>query len=283
MKKQNWISLVLIVLCIAAFVGYRAMDRLSADTKAPEITMDGQMLELSAHEPRAALLQGVSARDQVDGDVSGSLVVESVRLLRSDGTAAVTYAACDSSGNVTKATREIRYNDYRSPLFSLDLPLLFSQNSYYDVLSIVHAEDILDGDISHRIRATVLDEVTEGYVGTHNIQVRVTNSLGDMVELVLPVETYTPGLFEGSMTLTDYLVYIRQGDSFNPNTYLDSFTLGREETSLRGTLPEDTKLLISGKVDTGVPGVYTVDYKVTKAQGEQLYSAYSRLIVVVEG
>ena len=283
MKKQNWISIVLIAICIGVLFGYRAVARIRADHTPPEIHMEETLLELSAMEPRSALLQGVTARDKRDGDVSGSLVVESVRLLRSDGTVTVTYAAFDAAGNVAKQSREVRFSDYRSPRFSLSKPLMFSQTSSYDVLSIIGAEDMLDGDISHRIRATVLDEVESGYTGTHNIQFRVTNSLGEMVELVLPVEIYTPSLFEGTLTLTDYLVYMKQGERFNSRDYLENLTIGREEMELNGMLPADIQLAVSGGVNTGIPGVYTVDYQVSREVGNQTYSAYSRLIVVVEG
>ena len=282
MKKQNWISLLLIVACAAVMVGYRAWGRVRSDTTAPVITVDEQLLEISALEPREALLQGVSAADTRDGDVTASLVVESVRLLRSDGTAEVTYAAFDRAGNVAKHSREVRFHDYVSPRFALSEPLLFSQTSSYDVLSLISASDILDGDITHRIRATVLDDVQPGYTGTHHIQFRVTNSLGEMVELVLPVEIYTPGVFEGRLVLTDYLVYLQQGDSFQAKNYLESFSIGREEVSLLGGMPRDMELETTGKVRTDVPGVYTVDYQVSREVGGQTYSAYSRLIVVVE-
>ena len=283
MKKQNWISLVLIVICVGVLFGYRAVARIRADHTPPEIHMEEKLLELSALEHRSALLQGVTARDKRDGDVTDSLVVESVRLLRSDGTVTVTYAAFDAAGNVAKNSREVRFTDYRSPKFSLSKPLMFSQTSSYDVLNIIGAEDMLDGDISHRIRATVLDEVENGYTGTHDIQFRVTNSLGEMVELVLPVEIYTPSLFEGTLTLTDYLIYLEQGERFNSRDYLKSLTIGRDEIQLNGTLPAELELEISGGVNTGVPGVYTVDYQISRELGSQTYTAYSRLIVVVEG
>ena len=181
-----------------------------------------------------------------------------------------------------KYSREVRFSDYRSPRFSLSKPLMFSSASSYDVLNVIGAEDMLDGDITHRIRATVLDEVETGLAGSHDVQFRVTNSLGEMVELVLPVEIYTPSLFEGSLTLTEYLVYLNQGESFNARSYLNEFSVGRESVSLRSGVPEELKLTISGKVETGVPGVYVVDYQVERVQGNQTYTAYSRLIVIVE-
>jgi hypothetical protein len=145
----------------------------------------------------------------------------------------------------------------------------------------------LDGNITHRIRAAVMDEVTSGYNGSYRVQFRVTNSLGDTVELVLPVEIYTPGLYEANLTLTEYMIYLKQGDSFNARNYLDTFTVGREETSLLGGMPDNLKLTVSGKVETGVPGIYVVDYEVSHRtdgnSNKQPYTAYSRLIVIVEG
>ena len=34
MKKRNWFLLLLIVLCLAAFFGYRKLDQLRTDTRA---------------------------------------------------------------------------------------------------------------------------------------------------------------------------------------------------------------------------------------------------------
>lgn len=286
MKKRNWLCLLLIICCLVVLMCYRTLDQMRTDSTPPVITVDQQPLELSALEARSALLQGVSARDDVDGDVTASLVVESIRLTEADGTVAVTYAAFDKSGNVSKAQREVHYNDYTRPRFSLRQPLLFT-HSNPELLDVISAYDILDGDISHRVRATALDEVSVDYTGIYNVRFQVTNSLGDKVELVFPVEIYNPSLFEAKMTLTDYLIYLNAGDSFNARNYLHSFIQGREEFSLSHGLPDALKLTISGKVDTGVPGIYEVNYQITytpnPGTAAQIYTAYSKLIVIVEG
>lgn len=283
MKKKDWISLLLIVLCLGVLAGYQALDNLRTDSVPPQITIADGLLEASVQDPRETLLAGVTAVDDVDGNVTGSLVVESVRLLRSDGTVTVTYAAFDKSGNVAKKTREVFYTDYESPEFSLSRPLLFPQNVNYDVLSIISASDMLDGDISHRIRATVLDEVEAGYSGTHHVQFRVTNNLGETVELVLPVEVYTPGVFEAKMELTDYLIYLEKGDTFDAKRYLKEFSLGRDTISIQGGVTDKMELKVSGLVRANIPGVYEVNYEIRYTVSEQIYTAYSKLIVVVEG
>lgn len=283
MKNRRWLYLALIAVCLAAFYGYRAVARLSTDTKAPEINVGTETLQVSVQDSRAVLLQGVTATDNSDGDVTSSLVVESVRLVDSNGTVSVSYAAFDKAGNVAKAERQVQYTDYESPRFSLSVPLVFAQNSSFDVLSVIEAEDMVDGSITHRIRATSLDSNSIITLGTHDVEFRVTNSQGDTAELVLPVEVYSSGSYQAQLSLTSYLIYLNVGDSFRAEDYLGEYTLGREVTSLRGGVPSGFILRTTGEVDTQTPGVYTVAYKVSTSQAEQLYTGYSKLIVVVEG
>ncbi len=229
MKKSTWIYLALIAACLAVFLGYRTVSAFNTDTAAPEIQMDADALQLSVQASREDLLQGVTAKDNKDGDVTASLVVESIRLADTDGTVSVTYAAFDRAGNVTKASRQVQYTDYESPRFSLQAPLVFVQNSSADVLTLIHATDLFDGDISRSIRATSLQEESINTLGTHEVEFRVTSSLGDTVKLILPVEVYPAGTYQATLKLTDYLIYLPAGADFNPKDYLGSFTMGAEE------------------------------------------------------
>lgn len=290
MKKRNWLLLLLIALCLAAFFGYRELDRLRTDTRPPKIYLDEQPLEISVEDDRSALLTGVTASDNVDGDVTDSLVVESVNLLSSDGAISVGYAAFDSAGNVAKATREGRYVDYESPRFTLSAPLIYTLDRSFDVLGTVGAVDVIDGDIQHRVRATVKDGKAVTTLGSHRVQFQVTNSLGDTVSAIFPVEVLSPGIYNASLELTDYLVYLPKGSSFNAEDYLSSFTWLGEEYSLEGGLPEDYALRTRGTVRTGYPGVYAIEYRVTYTDRDEKnpdfdrkYTGYSKLIVVVEG
>lgn len=290
MKNRNVLCLLLIALCLALLFGYRAVDRLGTDAAAPQINMSAETLQVSVQDARSALLQGVTATDETDGDVTASLVVESVSLKDPDGTVLVGYAAFDKAGNVAKAQRVAQYMDYESPRFSLSKPLVFTQEQSFDVLGIIGARDTLDGDISHRIRAGSLDEASINTLGTHEVEFRVTNSLGETVKLVLPVEVSPSGTYQGSLTLTDYLIYLPAGSLFSAQSYLDSYSRGAETVSLRAGLPENYSLRTTGTVDTTVPGVYPVAYKLTytivneaNPDLNQSYTAYSKLIVVVEG
>lgn len=290
MKNRKWPYLLLIALCLAVFGAYLAVTQLRADTAAPKITVDAQPLQVSVQDDKSALLQGVTARDSKDGDVTASLLVENVRLLDKDGTISVTYAAFDKAGNVAKAERQVQYTDYESPKFYLNGPLVFAQGTNFDLLSIIGAKDMVDGDIQHRIRATSLDESSVSSLGNHKIQFRVTNSLGDTVEQVFPVMVYAAGTYDAELTLSQYLVYVPLGSTFRAESYLEDFTLNQETTSLHNGLPENYSLRTSGKVNTSNPGVYSVAYTVTytpeyeeDVKTVRKYTGYTKLIVVVEG
>lgn len=289
-KGSNIILILLIVACVAALFGYRVLDNLRTDTQPPEIILEENVPEISVFDSADALLQGVTATDKKDGDVTELLVVEHVSLINADGNIMVSYAAFDRSGNVAKAKREAWYHDYQSPKLTLNQALLFPQGTNFDVLNAVGAQDVLDGDIQHRVRATLLEEKTINELGVHNVRFQVTNSLGDMVSYVLPVEAYDPKLYDGTLELTAYLIYLTPGQSFAAKDYLNTCTLRGETVNLRSGLPKDYKLETTGEVQTDVPGVYPVEYRVTYTiknerdrDLDQHFTVYSKLIVIVEG
>ena len=280
-KKMNILLLALIVLCAAAFIGYRMLDSIRTDNRPPEI---------SVSDPTEFLFQGIRATDSTDGDVTDSLVVENVSLLDRSGRILVTYAAFDSAGNVAKAQREAVYTDYTGPRFTLSAPLLYRSGLTFDILSTVGATDLMDGDIQHRIRATSLDDVSISSAGTHDVQFQVSNSLGDTATVVLPVEVYDSMTYTATLSLKEYLVYLKAGDSFDPEYYLDTFTLAGVQNKLSGRLPFGYSLQTVGDVRTETPGVYTLQYYLTYTEYNETnpllnreYTGYSKLIVVVEG
>ena len=286
MKKKTPLLLVPIALSAALFLGYRAWDGLQTDRIPPQITIGEESLQVSVSDPKSALLQGITAQDDRDGDVTDSLLVESISMLDSDGTVEVRFAAFDQSGNVSKQTRVVHYSDYQGPRFSLNRPLLFVHSSSFDPLDAIGATDPLDGNIQHRIRAISKDSTAVTTLGSHELEFRVTNSLGDTIRLTLPVEVYSANTYGLSVDLKEYLIYLKTGSSFNARSYLSQVHRAANTISLENGTPADYSLRIVDEVNTNVPGVYPVDYYVTHTQltngGTQYTTGFSRLIVIVE-
>lgn len=287
MKKKNLLLLAPIALSAALFLGYRAWDGLQTDKTPPQISISEDTLQVSVSAPKSALLEGVTAEDDHDGDVTGSLVVERISAAGSDGTIEVSIAAFDASGNVAKTVRTARYTDYQSPRFSLNCSPTFAYGSNFDLLSAVSASDHLDGNIQHRVRATSLDNSPVTNIGNHEVEFRVTNSLGDTVRLTIPVTVYAADTYGLNVELTSYMTYLKTGSNFDPDPYLKQVSRGLSTASWQNGTPAGYSVRISGDVNTAVPGVYPVDYTVTYVQpttdGTQYISGISRLIVIVEG
>ena len=301
MKKKGSILYVVISLlvCFILTAAYFWFVVLPKDRKAPEITMTSDIVTVSVSEGQDAMLKGVTATDDVDGDVTDRILIENIYGYSKDDTANITYVAYDKAGNASKASRKVKFTDYQSPEFGQTKALVFASNTSPDVLSIVTAYDKIDGNISNRVKGTLISETTSlSYPGEHYIEFRVTNSIGDTQKLTLPVDVYEPQTYNASVELTRYLVYIKTGGSFDPEVYLKNLVVGNNEYSLDTEENPDIMLYtdryvspsvnpaativnaeIKSDVDTAKAGVYSVTYTVDY---DGRYTGYTRLNVVVE-
>ena len=274
-KKELRLYIILLLLLALAAGVYFFLIRQIDDATPPEITLASDTLQISVTDPEAALLAGVTVRDDRDGDVTDLLVVEKISDLTPEHTVTVTYAAFDRSGNVSKATRTVHYTDYTPPLFSLDAPLVFTVGSSADVLSRVLVTDALDGNISHNVKGSLTGS-SDGLnnVGTHQVTFRVTNSMGDTARITLPVDILPSNTYTGSIELTKNIVYLKQGVKFRGNDYFSHLCIG----SATLTQADGVELETVSDVDTSTPGVYSV--AITARYNT--VQAFTRLIVVVE-
>lgn len=284
MKKKKWLAVAVpLGLCCVLCVVYMAVFVWSADRTPPRITMDSEELSLSVEDGAEALLQGVRAQDDRDGDVTAGIVVESVSPLSGEDTATVTYAAFDSAGNVAKASRMLRYTDYTAPVLGLKGPLVFREGNTPDVLGVISAKDVIDGDISDRVKGTLVSESSGlNYAGTHQVQFRVTNSMGDTSTLTLPVDVLPAAELGATVKLSKYLVRIKSGEEFDADSYVRTATVGGTDYNLRRWSYDYVLEVNDEEVNTEVPGIYSVTYEVTVYHGGGTYAGFSRLHVIVE-
>lgn len=266
------------------------------DDNGPEITMDNDSIQISVTDDTSAILDGVSAADKKDGDVSDTLVVEGLSNFIEKGRRQATIAAFDSDNNVTKITREVVYTDYRSPHFALEAPLRFDMNSNDSLLKDVTASDILDGDLTGSITMKAAGEQT-AYVGASSGEYpyifSVINSAGDVVDLSVTIDFYDSSEDNScpKALLSDYLIYVKKGTKVQPwdyvegvslyNRTLDMDDLEENESADDNAVDAYTKndIHISNNVDSQTPGTYEVIYSM---DGEDGYASKVRLIVVVE-
>ena len=283
MKRIHILLSIVMAAAIALFGAYLVMTRNFKDTTPPVITVDEQMLEISVKDDRDILMKGITAKDNRDGDVTASLLVESIYGITEDHVTTVTYAAFDRAGNVSKIQRKVRYTDYRAPRFELYASLCFPYNSGFDLLEYVGAEDVIEDDIRRRVRATLVSDTRSiNEIGSHVVRMQVTNSLGDTAEIDFPVEVYDPEWYTASVKLDEYLIYLEQGDAFEPQKYLNAFVVRGEDTDIRHRIPDNILCNINSNVNTRVPGVYRVKYTLTQTINMTTFSGQAVLVVIVQ-
>lgn len=284
MKKRKIILHILILaVAIASFFLFRAYVRFTTDSKPPEFRVEEGMLEISVSDPESVLMQGISAKDNRDGDVSHTILVESITAINDDHVATVTYAAFDRSGNISKIQRKVRYTDYHAPKIVLTHPACFSNGTGDTLMNYVGAQDVIDGDIGRRVRATLVSNTGSlNNEGIHTVHLSVNNSLGDAVQLDLPVEIYPTGLYNARLSLKEYIVYLPKGSAFRAEDYLDFFEYGDKTISLSRTAPMGFSIKCGNTVQTNVPGVYSVSYTAAYTDNKIEYTGHSVLIVVIE-
>ena len=251
MKILEKVTIVLFVLVLAAFCGFQAYDRILTDHTPPVITCDSDTIDISVSDPESALFQGITAKDNRDGDLTSSIMIKGVTNLLSGNTARVSYIVFDSANNMASCQRTIRYTDYEKPRFSLKEPLIYAVGGPVMVLDKLSAADSAGKDISDNI-SIVSQNINMYTEGEYFLTAQVTNSQGDIESVTLPVIITTAK--KQLVELKEYLVYLDQGASFHSGSYVSSVK------DSAGAVYDNSHLSVEGQVDTSTPGTYYVSY-----------------------
>lgn len=251
------------------------------DDTYPVITFPDEILDVSLHPEDEELLVGVQAYDEKDGNLTDSVMVESISNFLEPGICNVTYAVVDSNHHVTTAARKIRYTEYVPPQFTLNNDLLFSLTEAINLTGRLGAVDVIDGNISDRVRISTNDTIVAGREGVYQLSMQASNSNGDVIYLNLPL--YIEGIvpYAPEIYLHKYIVYTKVGEMVPLKAYID--WAGYERNISYSAEPVVTDLtenvVYETTLDINTPGVYQADYYVKDEEGRE---GHSILIIVVE-
>lgn len=289
MRRLRLLILAFFAIVFIIFSFTRLRDYITSDYTAPVIQADTDSIEVSVSADDEELLAGMTASDNLDGDVTNTLVVVSKTKFISQGKLRVNYAAFDKNNNVGVAARNVTYTDYYSPRFSMSQPLRFvSGNSSTNYLKYVTATDCLDGNITQQIKITFGDtESTGNTTSRQKVNIQVTNSAGDTstLELWAIFEDYN-SYSVPAPALSDYIIYVKQGERPDYSSYVKGiWTAGnmRQFQDGRDYQASDVSVSDSG-VNYNVPGVYSATYQLSRQNDTGRTSlGTATMIVVVEG
>ncbi len=268
---------VRIAVCVlfaisVVFFGYvKYTEQAKNDNTLPTISGPAEPLEISCDYTEEDLLQGLSAYDEKDGDLTNEIMVNNLIPSLEKGKCKADYVVFDSSNHPATFSRDIIFTDYSSPKIYLSKPLVFQKSSNENIFGYIGAVDVIDGDISSLLRMNTNTNMLE--TGDYVINVEMNNSMGDFSKLEIPVHIVDNVDSRLNIKLTESIVYIKSNDDFKPEEYVESVI------NVDGTTYETDIVKIESNVNTTKPGVYEVIY--TAEQSETI-KGYTALVVVVE-
>lgn len=271
MRYLRIFSIVIFAVSLVFFGWANLRYYSNLNTDLPVISCDSELLEVSVTEGRQAFLQGMTAQDDTDGDLTDEIIISSVSHFLEPGLVSVKYVVFDQHHNTASLTRKVCFTDYESPRFSLTSPAVYTSGSSFDLLSRIQVEDCIDGDISDRIRV-ITNTVNSYTAGVYPVTLEVTNSCGDVAQMTLWV-TVLDRENTASIALKEYIVYLEQGASFDPYELITSVT------DRAGRYLSKDQVEIKGSIDSNTPGSYRLTYSYT----DDRVSGQTAITVVVAG
>ena len=271
MRLLRFLVVVLFILVSGVYAWFYFYNQANTDLTIPQISFGSDVLEVPVNAAEADLLRDVRAQDEKDGDLSSRVIVEKISNFVAKGLSNITYAAVDNDRHTVKATRRVRYTDYLSPRFTLSQPMRFDVGSSFNILRAIGAVDVIDGDISGKIKLIGSDLIVNT-PGVYSMQAQVTNSKGDVSYLRFNVTMTQARRLALNVSLREYLVYLNLGDPFTPEDYL-------LEVTQAGQPLAEYDLQVTSNMETGRPGMYTVLYSVLDSRGQ---AGETELAVIVE-
>ena len=254
---KRWLFGAGIVLCLGlgAFAVY---EKITGDRQPPEIIITGELTYQDGMKEEE-LLEGVTARDEQDGDVSDSVVVETVTLNAQENTAVIHYAATDKQNNISKVSRSVKYISGEA-----------------EEESGTETETSGKSSQSEVGLGTGLGNVTAGSSSGKTVT-RETETETSREESETEPESESEELEPGCpvIKLTQLSATIKIGETFNPLIYVASV---EDDNDNIYALWQDIQL--DGEYDVEKPGKYELTFYVRDSAGNM--SNRARFVLTVE-
>ena len=275
MRIIRILLLICAVLAAGLFGVSEAIEWGKKDPSPPQLTSETDLIEVPCTYTRQDLMKGIRAWDEEDGDLTDEVVVSTMSRFLEPGVCSLTYVVFDHADQAASLTRKVRFVDYHAPRFTLATPLVYEegQGIYNQIVSVLGASDVLDGDRTEWIVRTA-SNLNFQTVGTYSVSFEVSNSFGDSSSVQLPVHVIPTQTGEGGIVLNTGLVYLEVGQSLDPTKYI------QHVTAADGSEVDPATVQISSQVNSQKAGCYEVHYEVRDSQ-ENFYETW--LTVIVEG
>jgi lipopolysaccharide export LptBFGC system permease protein LptF len=265
---RKWLIALMVVISVALAAVVVCIHG-SSDRLGPEIIFSGSKdLVYRADMTEEELLEGVTAIDDKDGDVSNTLTIESV-YEKNDKEYVVVFVAKDSSNNVTKQ----------------DLTMQYSAAAREEAEEEEEKESELDKD-EEPDEMTDEEKSTSQETGGSTLSTENDSALADssLTDSSLTKEEEAKKTQEAKINslsaqdprfyLTTYYVEIPVGTAFDSLSYVSDI-----QDDVDSTYDLYRKIQIEGSVDVNTPGTYEVTYYVVDTTGNVSNGAVLTVVV----
>lgn len=257
-----YFCIALVVLAACAYLYF-----INRDTQGPVIEVDSELIELDVTATDTDILNGVTAYDSKDGDVSDTLMVEYISNFIGDNQREVGIVAFDSDGHVSKAKRIVEYN-YTGIEYELSGPLRFPVGTNVKkIKQLLEANDCFDGSVTRWIMMNNVGDVVLdiSVAGEYQVEFSVSNSAGDVEKFIATIEMYNPAqeVLCPKLNLKKHMVYITKGNNFDPIKYIDTIVVDGEMYHMDIESEAQAireKVIVQSDVDTSSVGWYEVGF-----------------------
>ena len=209
--------LIFAVACI--LTGWTVYRDYTRDKTPPTITDTLGPISISVADPPEALLQGLTATDNRDGDLTAKMIVERISRFTGNGVVNVDYVVFDQAGNLCRYSRTVTYKDYSSPRLHLESPLVYRVSEDVAIMDKLKLVDCLGGDITHKLKIQS-SNINDSQAGLYEFTASAVTDMGDEVSVRLPVNIMSYDANAPVIELSEYLVYTKAGEPFAPQDYI---------------------------------------------------------------
>lgn len=239
----------MLFLACAALLAGNVVVYIGEDRNGPEISVPQEEITYVAGTDTSALLNGVTAQDNRDGDVTNTVTIESIIPNAEQTGASVVYVAKDSKNNVTKETRTI--------LYSTDANQAAAQAAAEQAAADQAAQD-----------QAAAEQAAQGDAAGERAQT-TDDGAAQNEAAIAALSAESPRFY-----LTQYSVELERGAELNELSYVQDIS---DDEDSRDELYQGIQ--ISGEVDTNTPGEYTLEYHVVDSDGNNSNVAQLRVTV----
>ncbi|MFT5628579.1 MAG: hypothetical protein ACI92X_001832 [Dokdonia sp.] len=229
------------------------------DLEVPVISLNGaSTVNLSPGDAYNEL--GATATDNVDGNISGSIIIGGDTVNTNVlGSYVVTYNVSDAAGNnAVEVIRAVIVSDTAAPVISLVGAATINLNvgDTYNELGAT-ATDNFDGNLTSSIAVTgVINTSSAGtYVVNYNVSDASGNSATQVIRTVIVTEDTTPPVIS---LIGASAINLNVGDTYNEQ---GATATDNQDGNLTSSI------VIAGTVNTNSAGTYLVNYNVSDAAG----------------